>query len=125
MLSFLCTGPATPSADSEPSSVVQAVRDIDIADEDNPLSCTVYVAEIMQHIFAAEVSLHMLSQGFCAWYALLRNTGYQGDLTKSAMQRCRRPMTSYMATIQTDINEMMRSILVDWLIEVAQVSIVA
>ncbi|GAB4820095.1 hypothetical protein N2152v2_007141 [Parachlorella kessleri] len=32
----------------------------------------------------------------------------------------RRPSTCYMESVQTDINPMMRSILVDWLVEVAQ-----
>ena len=36
------------------------------------------------------------------------------------MQTWRRPSTCYMESVQTDINPMMRSILVDWLVEVAQ-----
>lgn len=32
----------------------------------------------------------------------------------------RRPATNYMEVVQTDINPLMRSILVDWLVEVAQ-----
>ena len=35
-------------------------------------------------------------------------------------QTLRRPSTCYMESVQTDINPMMRSILVDWLVEVAQ-----
>ena len=35
-------------------------------------------------------------------------------------QRCRRPSTHYMNGPQTDINASMRSILVDWLVEVVQ-----
>lgn len=38
------------------------------------------------------------------------------------MQRRRRPLTSYMSTIQRDIHHDMRAILIDWLVEVALVS---
>jgi hypothetical protein len=36
------------------------------------------------------------------------------------LQRRRRPSTTYMESVQSDINPTMRAILVDWLIEVAQ-----
>lgn len=35
------------------------------------------------------------------------------------VQRIRRPSTCYMETVQKDVNQIMRSILVDWLVEVA------
>ena len=38
----------------------------------------------------------------------------------SALQRRLRPSTAYMEAVQQDINPVMRSILVDWLVEVAQ-----
>ena len=37
-----------------------------------------------------------------------------------ALQRRLRPSTAYMEAVQQDINPVMRSILVDWLVEVAQ-----
>ncbi len=39
----------------------------------------------------------------------------------SSFTQCkRRPSTYYMEAVQSDVNPMMRSILVDWLVEVAQ-----
>ena len=39
-----------------------------------------------------------------------------------AMQKRRRPLAGYMSIVQTDVHASMRSILVDWLVEVSLVS---
>ena len=39
------------------------------------------------------------------------------------MQRRRPPLEGYMSIVQTDVNHRMRSILVDWLVEVSLVSL--
>lgn len=40
-----------------------------------------------------------------------------------AMQKRRRPLAGYMSIVQTDVHASMRSILVDWLVEVSLVSL--
>ena len=42
----------------------------------------------------------------------------------AALQRRRRPLAGYMSIVQTDVHPGMRSILVDWLVEVSLVSLI-
>ena len=37
------------------------------------------------------------------------------------VQKCQRPSTTYMERVQTDVDPSMRAVLIDWLVEVAQV----
>lgn len=41
-----------------------------------------------------------------------------------AFQRRQRPLAGYMSVVQTDVHPGMRSILVDWLVEVSLVSLI-
>lgn len=44
------------------------------------------------------------------------------QVLNTAMQKRRRPLAGYMSIVQTDVHASMRSILVDWLVEVSLVS---
>ena len=44
---------------------------------------------------------------------------------QNALQRRRRPLPGYMSIVQTDVHPGMRSILVDWLVEVCLVRLIA
>ncbi|KAK9808180.1 hypothetical protein WJX73_005721 [Symbiochloris irregularis] len=71
------------------SSPVQPfIKDIDVHDEHEPITCATYAQDIYAHLFASE--------------------------------KLRRPSTTYMESYQNDLTAQMRSILVDWMIEVAQ-----
>ena len=46
------------------------------------------------------------------------------EVTCAVVQRKRRPLAGYMSIVQTEVHPGMRSILVDWLVEVSLVSLI-
>lgn len=96
------------------------MKELDVQDELEVFSCATYAAEIYHNLFESEASKPLLiarmlwfAPGACQWWL---------DLGIAA-QKLRRPSTTYMESFQTDLSPQMRTILVDWMVEVAVVCI--
>ena len=95
--------------------------DIDSLDENNPLAATEYVNDIYSYYRRAEpryrVSPTYMASQVCALCGCLHShapTAVHGAKMCEAV----RTLISCVCTLQVDINEKMRSILIDWLVEV-------
>lgn len=120
--------------------------DID-ADHMDPQLCSLYAPDIYRNLQALEVCSaicfyrkqnHNLQESFIAHTISIAELSWNGNLSSSAtfltvnagnvtdacvfsgfsFQIIRRPTSTYMEKIQQDINQSMRGILVDWLVEV-------
>ena len=47
--------------------------------------------------------------------------GTEAELPVPAAQKCQRPSTTYMERLQPELTPDMRTVLIDWMVEVAQV----
>ena len=89
----------------------------DIDDSKDPQMCSTYAADIYFHLRTAEVSVDLI---------LLRSSKSVKSMVSNVYQSLpnfqlkRRPATNFMETLQQDINTSMRSILMDWLVEVTK-----
>ena len=106
-----CTLTGSADVDMEQNCTMhdQCWTDIDAKDQEDPMACTEYVHDIVCHMMEAEVRT----------IARISSLNPKLKTCPWRVQTKRRPCLNYMEAVQQDVNTSMRSILVDWLVEVA------